>query len=300
MRGLSGQYFERSVRGYWRADPSPLTPLPQGERGTRGFTLLELLIGLAMVVILAEALYASLYVGFKAQETGTKAIEPVQKLATAFTLLSQDFDGVLPPTGILAAAFTGTPADGSGSSGSGSGSSGLSAAKLNGASASGELHAPSSDGGAQLLLAFYSSSNNPLDGETGADIRKIELSIELPDGDTKQALVRRVYTNLMPSKEPEPRVQVLVRDVRNFYLRYYDGTVWNDSWDSTSLNNTLPCAVEVTLEVGLGDAQPGDDSPSTYKMTRVFALQCGISALAASNAASSSGSTSGSSTGGGN
>jgi hypothetical protein len=96
-------------------------------------------------------------------------------------------------------------------------------------------------------------------------------------------LMRRVYYNLLPSRNPEPRVQVLCRDVRNFSLRYYDGSLWYTAWDSKSQNDTLPVAVEATLEFDGPDAKQGDDA--AYKITRVFPIPCGVTA------AQSSGST---------
>src|ERR1043165_331291 len=270
----------------------------------RGFTLLELLVALAMIAILAEALYVALSVGFKAQETGTHSMVPVQKLANAFTLMAQDFDGALPPTGVLAGEFTGISTAGSsssspssGSSGSSSGlksSSGLSASNLN--SSTGGLHAESPDGSAVVLLSFYSSANSPLDGEIGVDIRKVEFSLEPPEGDTKPALVRRVYTNLMPSKAPEPRVQVLARDVAHVSLSYFDGTLPRDEWDSKAEGDILPMAVEVTLAINVPGLRDGEES--VYQMKRVFALPCGVNAAQAA-AATAATSTSGSGTGGG-
>jgi len=270
----------------------------------RGFTLLELLVALAMIAILSEALYLSLSVGFKVQDTGTRAMEPVQRMANAFTLLAGDFDGAMPPTGTLAGEFTGTATSGSPSSGANTGSStgtssGISSSNLN--SKTSGLHAPSADGSAVTVLAFYSSSNAPLDGEIGGDVRKVELSVETPEGDSHLALVRRVYTNLMPSKAPEPRVQILARDVRSFSARYYDGSVWRDDWDSQNENNILPMAVECTLEINLPQARNGEDI-TFYRMTRVFKLPCGVNAAdaaAAASATTSSGSGTGTGGGGG-
>lgn len=297
---MAGRY---GVAGYGRQEC--LT------RGSHGFTLLELLVALAMVAILAEALYVSLYVGFKARETGTRSMEPVRKMANTFTLLAQDFDGALPPTAtsVLAGEFVGTSSSGT-SSGSNSGfslsggsaggtgmkaNSGLSASNLN--SDTGGLHAPSADPAAVVLLSFYTSSNSPLDGETGGDVRKVELSLETPEGDSHPAVVRRIYGNLMPSKQPEPRIQVLARDVRIFSFRYYDGSLWRDDWDSKLEGDILPMAVEVTLNIMVPATKTSDEGQ--YQMTRVFAIPCGVNAAQAAADAAAASSSSGSGTGGG-
>jgi hypothetical protein len=47
---------------------------------------------------------------------------------------------------------------------------------------------------------------------------------------------------------------------------------WTDSWDSTAEQDTLPVAVEVTIEL-----QPsGRSQQHGYRMTRVFNLPCTV------------------------
>lgn len=262
---------------------------------SNAFTLLELLIALALTALLSGVLYSSMYFGFKSRDSAIRSLDAVQKASNAFTLLTQDFDGAMPPTGILAGEFTGaaasyaganTSAPSGGSSGSnnsamGAKSSGLSTSNSSLNGTTGGLHAPSTDSQAAVVLSFYSSANTPREDETGADIRKVELSIETPDGSAKPALVRRVYYNLLPNKAPEPRVQILCRNIRSFYLRYYDGTLWRDDWDSKAQGDILPTAVEATLELDAPDAKTGDDS--AYRITRVFAIPCGVSAAQAAD-----------------
>ena len=103
---------------------------------TRGFTLLEVLIAIAMVAVITGALYSALYIGFRAQRSATTAVEPARTAALTLQLMAQDLEGALSPTGILSGSFIGTDAQG-----------------LDGA-----------DG-----LAFYSSANVPSDGEAGSD-----------------------------------------------------------------------------------------------------------------------------------
>ena len=268
---------------------SPPFPLSKSPPLPFGFTLLELLLALSVTALLSGVLYQTMFFAFKARESAAHSLDAVQKASNAFTLLTQDFDGAMPPTGILAGEFVGASSNTSGSSNSGSGSnnsttmgaksSGLSTSNSSLNGTSGGLHA--ADAQAPVLLSFYSSANTPRDDEMGADIRKIELSIEIPDGSTKQALVRRVYYNLLPNKSPEPKVQILCRNIRSFYLRYYDGTLWRDDWDSKAQGDILPNAVEATLEIDAADSKPGDDV--AYRITRVFALPCGVSASQAAD-----------------
>ena len=167
--------------------------------GIRGFTLLELLIALALMVLLAATLYSCLYIGFKARDAGAKTVAATGQMFSALELLGQDFECALPPTGVLAGEFQGDSTAGGGSSGSGSGSSsgtggssgssssgltgmgsGLSSSSSSLNNSTGGLHAVSPDPSSVQYLSFFTASNHPRDSELGADIRKVELSVEAP------------------------------------------------------------------------------------------------------------------------
>jgi len=210
-------------------------------RLVRGFTLLELLVAIALMTLISGSLYASLYVGFKAYHSGTDAVGPARTAALALELLRQDFDAALPPTGILAQAFEGTA--GAGANGSAS-------------------------------LEFYSAAHSPKEGETACDIRKVDLSVETPDGETQPVLMRRITTNLLASGVAVVREQVLCRRVKLFGLRYFDGTAWQDTWDSAGQGDILPLAVEVTLEFAL-EAERADGPGRTYRLAHVYGIPCG-------------------------
>ena len=73
-----------------------------------GFTLLELLVAMTLMVVTASCLYTALYTGFNAQRSARAAVEPTSQALSAIELLKQDIHGVLPPKGTLAGAFIGT------------------------------------------------------------------------------------------------------------------------------------------------------------------------------------------------
>ena len=52
------------------------------------FTLLEMILALAMMSMLAGALYASLRTAFRARDAGLRAIEPARRAELAIELLS--------------------------------------------------------------------------------------------------------------------------------------------------------------------------------------------------------------------
>jgi type II secretory pathway component PulJ len=208
--------------------------------------LLELLVAIALMALISGSLYASLYIGFKAHRSATKAVEPARTAALALELLRQDFDAALPPTGLLAGAFTGTVGAGANDS---------------------------------VLLEFFSCAHSPKEGETACDIRKVDLSVETPAGETQPVLMRRITTNLLASGDAVVHEQVLCRRVRSLTLRYYDGTVWQDFWDSAGQGDILPLAVEATLEFAL-EAEQAAGAERGYSLVQVYRIPCGRAATA--------------------
>ncbi len=208
----------------------------------RGFTLLELVVALAMVAILAGGLYASLRIAFRAQASSEQAIAPARTAALAFELIGTDIRNALPPGNVLVGAFVGT--DGTDERGR--------------------------DGDD---LFFYNTGDAPEHPSGNGEIKSVELSVEVPDGSNDHVLLRRVTRNLLSQIAVDPDEEVICRGVAGFNLRYYDGMQWQDSWDSSQQDNALPLAVEVTLD--LDRAAPLDPSePPTHRYVRVFPIAC--------------------------
>jgi type II secretion system protein J len=211
------------------------------EHKASAFTLMELILAMALMSLVAGSLYASLSIGFKARRSSESAVEPVRKAEIVMELLSQDIEAALPPTGILAGAFDG-------------------------------IDEKDSAGSDCDTLSFYSSANEPEGGEIACDIRKIEFALVTISDTNERVLVRRITTNLLAPKVPEPKEEILCRGVMSFNLRYFDDSDWLDNWDSANQGNLLPQAVEVTLEV---ERQEKDVSAeSGYQSTRVFLIPC--------------------------
>lgn len=207
----------------------------------RGFTLLEMLVATAMVAMLAGSLYASLHIAFKARQSALASVEGVRKASLSIDLIQADLQSAMIPNGVLAGAFVGS-------------------------SSGGLLQGAAGD-----TLAFYAAA---MDIEPGADvgvgdIKKIEYSCEAASDAQDLVLVRRITTNLLAPTTLEPKEEVLCRGVRAFTVKYYDGSAWQDNWDSTVQNNVLPKAVEVTIEFkgAAGDAD--------CQTSRVLLIPCG-------------------------
>jgi hypothetical protein len=83
--------------------------------------------------------------------------------------------------------------------------------------------------------------------------------------------------SLLSSTEPPPEEEILCRGISAFQLRFFDGYQWFDEWDSTQYENTLPIAVEVTIELTRPrdpTRPPSASNVTTYRTSRTFFLPC--------------------------
>ncbi len=195
----------------------------------RGFTLLELLLAMTMSATIAGTLAASLYVAYRARNSANRAVESSRVLRATGDLVRRDLNNSLPPNGILAGSFLGY---------------------------------------ADSMNFFCSGAERK--ALTQGDIKQVEYAIAAdPTDPARNDLVRRVTTNLLAPVQEQPPDELVCRDVREFALTYYDGTTWNDTWDSTEHNNLLPLVVQMKLVFVPIDGEQTE-------ITRTFNIPCAV------------------------
>ena len=222
-----------------------------------GFTFLELLVAMTLMVIISAGLYTSLYTGFKAKESSERNVSPLIPLQAAMDMFSQDVRGAVEPNTTLAGHFEGVN---------------------------------DRDGRSQATdtLTFY-SSHHQINGDTSritCGVGLIELVlVEDKEADTYN-LVRYVTDNLLTEETTESVAEILCRGVRSMNLRYFDGTGWDDAWHSEDHLDGLPLAVEMTLELEPSQAVLEEiKTTSRYdrdyldaipKLTQVITIPCSV------------------------
>ena len=60
-----------------------------------GFTLMELLVAMSLMVVASACLYSSLYTGFRAREQAEKVLVPLQAAKIAMDMIKQDLRGAV-------------------------------------------------------------------------------------------------------------------------------------------------------------------------------------------------------------
>ncbi len=202
-----------------------------------GFTLLELMLAMTMAATIAGALAASLYVAYRARNSVDAAIDAAHMNDAVGDIMSRDLANAMPPNDVLASTFLG-------------------------------------DSVSIQFCCTGGESHSTVPG----DIKQVTFIVtDDPAGQSGSVLMRQVVSNLLSPIEPEPIEEIICRNVQSFTVSYFDGTTWNDTWDSTQQNNTLPLAVELSI------AQGSTDNPADVrKIVRQVALSCGVAASATS------------------
>lgn len=215
--------------------------LPRRRQRRPAFTLMELSLAMGMMAMLALTLYMSMSIALRARDSAAANVGPVRAATVAADLVRQDLESVLPPSGNLAGPFIGY----------------MDASLPGGRSDNVEYFCVGSDAGR-------------IDSPLAEGIRKVDLLVRTDVN--PPVLVRQVYRNLLAQAEMPPDEEVLCRNVRSFSLRYFDGTLWQDQWDSTTMGDVLPIAVEMTLDIDYPQ-KPGQP-PTPYRIVRVIPLAC--------------------------
>ncbi len=183
--------------------------------------MLEILAATAMFAVLIGAVYAVYYSTFRLREKSYEVLQVSLPRTGVAMYLENDLAAALPPGGLLAGSFIG------------------------------EKH---ESGGRRMdTLEMHTASGLLNETDPWGDIQRVLYSLESPDGSRTGArasdyvLTRSVTRNLLASTEEEPETEQLIEGVQSLEFYYYDGDAWQESWDTTAMENEMPRAVKVTI-----------------------------------------------------
>jgi type II secretion system protein J len=217
----------------------------------RGFTLLELVFSMMIVAMLVPVLYSCLHAAFRAKASADAAVAPARDAELVFDWLRKDISDAVPPS-----ASTGLIGPFEGTNGT-------------------DNRSRDDDD-----LQFYTVADSPQDASNNNEIKFDELTVITAPNGGDHVLVRKIDRDVITQPAPNPDVEVLCRGVGGFNLRYFDGTNWNDTWDSTIEDNTLPAAVEVTLTLDRPNGNTANpDGTRSFKYVRVIPISCSTAAF---------------------
>lgn len=194
----------------------------------QGFTLLELIVALVIFAIVISAAYSLFDAGRSVTTRAEFRAQLFQTARAALTAVEEDLRG---------ATMMSTPFD-TGFIGTNGGSEKEPMDKLEFVSVN------------RYTGASY-DINKITDKVWGSDVSKVYYWIEQDTSKTACGFVRERPVELTPVSGPvhrEESISEIAKDVAFINFRYYDGSDWTDSWDSTQTMK-LPKAVEVTVYV---------------------------------------------------
>jgi len=193
-------------------------PETQNPNSSSAFTLMEVMLALAVSAIVLAAIGGVFYSAVRLRERTTATLDEAAPMHQALTLLRRDLQGAMPPGGTMTGDFK------SGLTGSGMAQG--------------------------IGLQFFTSTGVLNDNALWGDMQEVTYELREPAQRTKTAgkdLVRGVSRNLLATTEQEWDEQWLMGNVQSLEFACYDGADWRDSWDTSMGNTNLPSAVRVRI-----------------------------------------------------
>jgi type II secretion system protein J len=223
-------------------------------RQSRGFTLLELIVAMTMIVVISAALYSSLNAAFRGKRAAERAITPIRAASVAMGIFERNLANVMLPhletLNLESEVFY----------------------------LAGPFQAQTQSDSSWISFYTMGSENTP-DIPLSEGVRRVEYTV-VSDGNAP-ALVRRVARNILSGdfNIPAEEEEILCENVRSFTLRYFDGVDWYDAWDSTQMVDingapAIPMVVQMELVLNMEGVSQLGEEPGTYRISKLIPLPC--------------------------
>ena len=231
-------------------------------REQSGFTLIEILLGAVISAMLLAALYAVFQGLLMAQARANARLEEAAPRGQVIALIKKDLENMATPNGLLCGSVFGQHEGNDNQHSGGFPETAGRSDSIEFSATSGSLTSEMPWGEVQKV-SYYLDSGNDEEASTQAASRK-------PPASTMQ-LVRTVTRNLLAvNTEDEGETSVLFDNVESLEFQYFDGQVWLDAWDSTTMNNAPPKAVSARIDFVL--------DPARGLATRPIEIVCEVAA----------------------
>jgi len=229
-----------------------MTSTPRFARGSRGFTLVELLVAIVVLSLISVLIYNA-FASMKRSREGIERVDDryregrlamtrmTRELQSAYISLHAPLNASLLVQRTSFVGSTGTPAD-----------------RLDFNSFSNRRMDKNSHISDQCELSYFGSPNPELSGVTD--------------------LARRISTSLDMEPKKGGRVEVLATDIDLFDLQYLDPLSgnWVDTWDTTQTvtgqPSRLPVQVRIVLVLNGGSRQGYERGQGTIRLVTKISL----------------------------
>ena len=203
--------------------------LPHSIQSARAFTLIEMVLAISIIAMVLAVMNGVFFSALRLRDHTAAAVDDALPAQQATEFLRRDLQCAMAPGGVLSGDF-----------------------KVGGVSEP-NMSQP-------VEIEMYTPTGALRDNEPWADIQMV--TYELKPSTTRSAtgskdLIRSVTRNLLSTTTPDVKDQWLMSGVQDLHFSCYDGTQWQDSWDTTLSNTNLPLAVRVRIQLaGAGATGP--------------------------------------------
>jgi type II secretion system protein J len=192
----------------------------------RGFTLIEMILAIGMAAIVLVTISTVLFAAIRMRDATQEVVDQAGPVDQTMTFLRRDLECVVTPT-------NGT------------------SKYLSGSFRLGNVSSPGVVG--DIGIAMFTATGSLSDSTPWSDIQYVTYELRTATGGgSGQDLYRSVTRNLLSASTPQVDDQFLMGGIASVKFSAYDGTAWNDTWDTsavTAVNTNLPLAVKVEVHM---------------------------------------------------
>lgn len=203
--------------------------------GAPGFTLIEMTLAIGIAAMVLIAINAVLFASLRLRDATADAVDAAAPVDQTVAVLRRDLQCVVTPT---------------------NGTSKI----LSGDFRVGNVVSPGVAG--PVAIEMFTATGALSENSPWADIQRVTYELKEPDDRTAAGrnLVRSVARNLLTMTTPDVQDQLMLSGVESVKFTCFDGSQWQDTWDTTSMNSVntnLPLAVRVDIQMsGKNNPQP--------------------------------------------
>ena len=201
-----------------------------------GFTLIEMILAIGISAIVLISISSVFFSALRLRDAAADMVDAASPIDAAVTFLKRDLQCAVTPTNGTSKVLSGGFRAGNGLSSVG-------------------VSDP-------VAVEMFTASGALGESTPWGDIQRVTYELKTPAGAaaTGRDLYRSVSRNLLAMSTPDVTEQLMLNGVASLKFSCYDGTQWNDTWDTTdpnSMNTNLPVAVRVDIQMaGRSDLQP--------------------------------------------
>ncbi|MGN6385833.1 MAG: type II secretion system protein GspJ [Verrucomicrobiota bacterium] len=184
----------------------------------KAFTLIEVLLAVAIFAIVLGAINTVFYSALKLRNKTSELLDKSVPTEQAIKIIKRDLANLVPPSGPLTGQLQSTPTTNA-------------IAGVNGP-------------------IFYCASGSIDEINPWPDVQKVAFTlVQSTNRFEGYDLVRVVDRNVLAPTPSQPVSQKLMGGVDQIAFQFFDGSQWQNTWDSTLQTPSLPKAIKMQIQL---------------------------------------------------